>query len=372
MITRIYVHNFRSFVNFEASLGSMQVLLGPNGAGKSALLDVLGRVRALVTQSARIDAVFPASVRTRGVAGADGPLRIELDVEGNEGTYRYAVEVEYDDRGGQQRIRTETLTYDGRPLYSSKLGEAQLYRDDHTEGPQFPMDWMQSGVGFLHERHDNTKLTWFKQRMSRVFIVRIDPFAMGEESRAETAQPADDLSDFADWYRYLVQAHPDRVMEGLSVLRERMAGFRSLRLEEAGDGKILMADFESDTEERRASFRLGLLSEGQKCLIALYTCLYTRAAGEGATLCVDEPENFLALPEVQPWLDAFYEQTEQAAMQGLLVSHHPRVINFLAADCGVWLERRGGVGPTRLERIASEPGAPLGIDEMIERGWIDA
>lgn len=370
MITRVYIHNFRSFVNFEAKFGSMHVLLGPNGAGKSALLDVVARTRALLTRSERIEAAFPPHVRTRGVAGADGPLRIELDVEGNGGSYRYRLEIEYAENGSQQRVHTEELSFNGGPLYRCMLGEARLFRDDHSEGPAFPMDWSQSGVGFLHARPDNTLLTWFKRRLANVFILRINPFVIREESRAETPHPADDLADFADWYRYLLQAQPERAMAALEELRERIPGFRSLRFEEAGDGKILMADFDAETDAKKVSFRLGSLSDGQKVLIALYVSLRARSADDGYTLCVDEPENFLALPEVQPWIDSFNDLTETDGVQGILVSHHPRVINFLADDCGLWLERPGGTGPTRIERVATNGQSPLNVDELIERGWI--
>ena len=41
MLKRIYLHNFRSFVNFEWAPPPASVLVGDNGAGKSALIEVL-------------------------------------------------------------------------------------------------------------------------------------------------------------------------------------------------------------------------------------------------------------------------------------------------------------------------------------------
>lgn len=369
MITRLYIHQIKSFVNFEAHFGPMHVLMGPNGAGKSAMLDVLSRVRKLIGGEGRVDAYFPPSIRTRGLGDPEASIRVELDVSGNGGTYRYTLAVEYEAMTGRSRIGTERLDFDGRPLFSAERGNVQLYRDDHTEGPSFSMDWTQSGVSFLQEGRDNTRLTWFRQRVGRTWVLRPNPFAMREESRAETARPASDLSDFADWYRHLVQARPDRALEAMGDLRRRIPAFRSLRFEEAGDGKILVADFEVGAS-RSVSFRFGALSEGQKVLIALYVALHALSGDADATLCIDEPENFLALPEVQPWLDAFYDRTEDENIQGLLVSHHPRVINQLAVEQGLWLDRDEGQGPTRVRPIESNDGAALSVSELVERGWV--
>ena len=42
------------------------------------------------------------------------------------------------------------------------------------------------------------------------------------------------------------------------------------------------------------------------------------AAGENtSTLCLDEPENFLALPEIQPWLVALHDRCSGGEVQAL-------------------------------------------------------
>jgi len=69
MIRRVYIHNFKSFINFEIRFGDFQLFCGPNGGGKSALFEVLGRLKALVCQGERINSVFPPGNRTRGIAG---------------------------------------------------------------------------------------------------------------------------------------------------------------------------------------------------------------------------------------------------------------------------------------------------------------
>jgi DNA repair exonuclease SbcCD ATPase subunit len=41
MLKRLYVDNYRCFVNFTLDSQELTLLVGPNGSGKSSVLDVL-------------------------------------------------------------------------------------------------------------------------------------------------------------------------------------------------------------------------------------------------------------------------------------------------------------------------------------------
>ena len=92
-----------------------------------------------------------------------------------------------------------------------------------------------------------------------------------------------------------------------------MSGMESLNLSELGQGvMVLQAAFRQSqaasnatTERMSKSFRLDFneLSDGQQTLIALYALLHFLVQ-ENTTLCIDEPDNFVALAELQPWLFA--------------------------------------------------------------------
>lgn len=372
MIRRLYIHNFKSFINFEIRFDNFQLLTGANGVGKSAMFDVLGRLKAFVCNSERIQSVFPSENTSKGISGNDGLMRIELDMQNSaDALYCYTLVMEYDDINHQQHIAEERLTYNQSPLFESIKGAAQLYRDNGSAGPNFPMDWTQSGVGFVMAGKDTTKMTWFKERLSRVWILRIAPDMIKDESRREAISPQSNLNDFADWYRYLAQTQPDVIQKLTNDLRFRLPGFHTLRLKDAGEGKILYASFESEVGKKSIDIPFGQISEGQKALIGLYAALYGLFSDNDATLCVDEPENFLALPEVQPWLDRLYEMCQEETRQGLIISHHPRVLNFLAADTGIWFERSNGTGPTRNWAISLNADSLISVDQLIERGWID-
>ena len=370
MIKRLYVHNFRSLINFEVEPAGLTLLMGPNGAGKSALLDVLDRIRRLVSDGERLEGVFPRSeLPVEGVSHKDPMLRLELDLDapGEKERYYYRLAVEYDPERNKQRITYESLKLADTTLFRSEKGEAQLHRDDGSAGPGFPMDWGQSGVGFLMERKDNQKLSRFKDYLRRIWVVRLNPFSMLDETRQEAERPRMDMQNFADWYRHVALAYPDALQAIRDDLQERMPGFKTLRLAQAGEASVLKLDFEDNV-----AYRFSQLSEGQRALIVLYAVMRGLAARRGATLCIDEPENFLALPEIQPWLDTLEDLTEEESLQVVLISHHPRLLNFLAAGHGWWMTRDDGTGPTRCRKIGpSDSGAPINMDELVERGWVN-
>ena len=182
------------------------------------------------------------------------------------------------------------------------------------------------------------------------------------------------MSNFAAWYRHLTLDQPTRTYELTEVLKnEVLDGFRSLRLKAVGEkSRALWAEFGVKTDEsspeKITEYRFSELSDGQRTLIALYA-LAICAVDEENTLCLDHPESHLALPEIQPWLLRLADATEEGRCQAIIATHHPELINLLAANSGYWLERQSG-GPTRVRRIAKDDSSGLPLSELIARGWL--
>jgi predicted ATPase len=204
--------------------------------------------------------------------------------------------------------------------------------------------------------------------------LRIDPDRMANECETEDVGPRRNMSNFAAWYRHLTLDQPTQVFELTEVLKNGVLdGFHSLRMKSVGEkSRVLLADFgiqvSDNTPEKTTEFRFRELSDGQCMLIALYA-LVTCAVDEENTLCIDHPETYLALPEIQPWLLRLADATDQGRCQAIIATHHPELINLLAASSGYWLERQSG-GPTRLKKIGGEDSSGLPVSELIARGWL--
>ena len=144
------------------------------------------------------------------------------------------------------------------------------------------------------------------------------------------------------------------------------------RLSDGAAAKILKAKFltgaSAEAKTRPFLCRFDELSDGQRVLLMLYTLLAT--ATDDCTICIDEPENFLALREINPWLNLLLERTQTQRCQAVLISHHPELINALAVGSGRWIDRTGDA-ESRAQTI-SENGSGLSVAELVARGWLHA
>jgi len=114
-------------------------------------------------------------------------------------------------------------------------------------------------------------------------------------------------------------------------------------------------------------FRLTELSEGQRCLIALYMILHFLIA-KGHTVFLDEPDNFVSLREIQPWLLAAEDAVEESKGQLILISHHPEILNYWAREYGLLFSREEN-GHVRTKAYREVAGTGLDPAETIARGW---
>ena len=369
MLTRLYVDNYKCLVNFELRFGDATLLLGTNGAGKSAVLDIVYRLKQLLVGGRRVGDIeaFPASTRTRW--GGREVQTIALDVELDGERFEYKLEVEHQGDTGRARVQLESLTTSGGPLFRCSVGEAQLYKDDHTEGPRLSVDWAESFLGRVSAGRSNTRLTRFMDFMRRLVICRLDPAGFVPNASQENTLLERDGSNFAAWYRHLMQEHPEQTVEAVSELREVIDGFRNLRLERAGsDTRTMSVEFAGDDGDY--ALQLDEVSDGQRSLLILYTLLGL-AAGQAFTLLIDEPDNFLALPEIQPWLMALVDACGDSHHQVVICSHHPELIDYFGAEKGVLLERASG-GVTTVRAASSLVAIDgLRLSERIARGWVE-
>jgi ATPase subunit of ABC transporter with duplicated ATPase domains len=117
------------------------------------------------------------------------------------------------------------------------------------------------------------------------------------------------------------------------------------------------------------TFALDELSEGQRCLIALYMILHFLIA-KGDTVFLDEPDNFISLREIQPWLLAAEDAVEESKGQLILISHHPEIMNYWAREYGLLFSREEN-GHVRAKPYREVADTGLDPAETIARGWED-
>src|SRR5690606_19637469 len=114
---------------------------------------------------------YNASSLPRWSAKPTQLFEIEARIEGV--SYKYKLQIEHRIERKTCRVSEEELQCEAITLYKSKLGEAQLYRDDGSQGPNVLVDWSRSGLPGIQPRPDNEKLTKFKLWAEKAICVML-------------------------------------------------------------------------------------------------------------------------------------------------------------------------------------------------------
>jgi predicted ATPase len=361
MLSRVYIDNFRSFVNFEYKPAKKQLLLGANGSGKSSLLDAIHYVKRFIDGN---ENPFTQPTRTRWQNKPVQAVEIEASLDGQK--YEYRVEV----RLGSPSINLETLKVSGTTVFELANGEIHFFSNGSGEATAIPVEMTRSALHL--SQLSNSHVRRFVEWIESVHCFRMDtyPDAMDERADSEERQPDYELENLASWYSHLVQTYPDENIRFLEALKEALDGFQTLRFSSEEDGvKKLRADFVGPAK-KKVSYSLSELSEGQRSLLGLYMILHF-VISKGRTVFIDEPDNFISLREIQPWLKAAEEAVEDHNGQLILISHHPEILNQWAARHGLRFFREDN-GHVRTEKFKPDPKGDLQPSELIARGWEDA
>ncbi len=361
MITRLYANNFRCLVAFKAQFESFGVLCGPNGAGKSSVFDALALVRNLATGDCFLGGEGERDITLLEFTNwlESKVQEFELSVKSGGHEFEYLIHIEQIAIHEKPRIVREKATCDGRPLFERDLEGVRFPRADGAASG-FPLDWRQAALASIQPKGGRREIEILQQAMSNLLILRPNPRSFEKESKAEARHPDLHMRNVMSWYRYLSQEQDwtDRLRNSL---REVWPDFKSFKLENLGiTAKALQLRFEE-------SLFFHQLSDGEKLLVALYMVRDALATGAVQTVLIDEPDNFVGLPELQPWVLAIRELLDEDH-QAILISHHPEILNNAGEDAGRYLWRDNHSSPTRIGPLKVPEGISAG--EAITRGWI--
>lgn len=349
MLKRIAIDNFKSFTNFEFHPSSINLILGTNGSGKSTFVQLVADVAGIIVDGVEVAEVFPTETRTRWERR---PLQtVELDVDIGGTLYEYKLRIE------DARILSESVSVDEKTLFGYEKGEVHLYNNDGRPGSSFPFRGHRTFLSEIEDRHETRHLMKFLDYLAGVRLFRLDARNLSSASEHEDRFLKVNGGNFASWYRHLAQEVPEQIDHLREDLKEVIPGFRTLKLESTGvrSARQLMALLEASGTTYTVDF--GELSDGQRGLVLLYTLLH--GMKPSAALLLDEPEAHVGLSEIQPWLvrlDSAFESNGQV----FVISHHPEVIDYMAAGSAWWFERPDGAS-TRNPRplpINLESGLP--------------
>lgn len=376
MIKRLYVDGYKCYSNFEMDFGGKGIiyLAGANGAGKTTLFEILTLLKNIAAYGKPLSDkeggghLVMGKTATRWLKEVR-EQRFELDVDLNGERYQYSLVVDLYRQTQMPRIQNEQVLHDGQSIYRFVDGTVTLFNDRYGGKVDFNVDWSRSFLPSVAERGDNKKLILFRKWLGGILNIKANPSAIASVAIQEVRQPGSDLGNFASWLRYLKQSADDETYERYrDDLMDCIPDLTGISFREMGDNAKELVVQMKDVKE---PFRFAELSDGQKLLLAYYAIMHF-AARESSVVCLDEPDNYLSLGELQPAIETLRERSEgDDATQFLIASHHPEFYRQFAMEDGYLLKRTGAT-PTRavrLSEVLNATGLKMPVADIVARGW---
>lgn len=366
MIKKLYVHNFRCLVNFEISFDAYGVLCGPNGSGKSSVFDALTIIRDLASGDAVLGGDGPRDIQSLDLCNwlDSGVQEFELHLKNADDEFVYKLQLEQSAHDMAPRVHEESATCNGRQLFSRPPNGVQIH---FVTGPKvgYPLDRRQSALGSIQPLGLLDEVLKLQEELAGLLILRPSPREMEAESRAEAAYPDMHFSNLTSWYRHLAQEQ-EWIDELRGLLQQVWPDFRSFKLTDAGlRTKALQLRFESIGDRDSGTLFFDQLSDGEKSLVGLYMIVAALRTGASRTVLIDEPDNFVGLPELQPWVTSLLAELDEKT-QAILITHHPEILGSSTA-AGRYCWRENHTSPTRVGPLRVPAGLTAG--EAMARGW---
>ncbi len=372
MLKRIHIENYKSIIDLDLELGSLSLFLGGNGSGKSSVFNALHAVRMLLVEEAKCEDAFPASTAPGwtdwGINTTTQSITLEL--LSRFSLYTYTVRIDQNRWKEQSQISSEELRVDGKLLLEFSGEVLRLYARSGELVVEFSATGRRSSVFFssslgADERIDPHRE--FVKLVKALHCLHPNPLSMSGRSERAEETPTRNMSNFASWYRHSavdLSANSKFMEDAQNVV----IGLNGLVHSDMGQGLELLQAWIAVPGRKEFAHLLAFdqLSEGQRMLIGLYAVAHFLAR-DGATICIDEPDNFVSIEEIQPWLNLMIEKSEDGEAQVILASHHPEIINLLARDTGI-VFRRTEAGPTTAAAYVPESGSMLLPAEAAARG----
>ena len=363
MITRLYANNFRCLVAFEVKFDSFGVLCGPNGAGKSSVFDAIKILRNLATGEALLGGEGERDIASLDFTNwmKNTVQEFEIDLQVDDKAFNYLIHLEQVSTELKPRVLREKATCDKRLLFERDL-EGVKFQKASGLPSGFPLDWRQAALGSIQPAGDRREIEVLQKALSSILVLQPSPRAIAPESKGESRTLSLHLENLLSWYRFLAQEQ-----EWTDALRDSLCevwpDFKSFKLVDVGlNAKALQLRFEGDT------IFFHQLSDGEKALVGLYMVRSGLATGAVGTVLLDEPDNYVGLPELQPWVLAMRELLDEHH-QVALISHHPELLGNAGEANGRYMWRDNHSSPTRIGTLKVPEGLTPG--EAVARGWVD-
>lgn len=352
MLQRLYVHNFKSFQNFELKPEGKHssLLVGKNGAGKSSVAKALLVLQGIGRGVNRVGQLV--SPRHFFMAQTSAPMRFELEVLLQGKLYRYSLALELPEKFKELRVLEERLELDGQAVFARAQAQVSLRKtNDLTGDALFMVDWHLIALSLIQVQSESDPVHIFKTWLGQIVVIAPIPQLMTGESAEESLWPLSNASNTVDWLAGLLGQYPAAYTIIDSYLKEVMPDLRDFKYESLGkESKRLLVQFQVQGEKQLLPLHFDELSDGEKCF---FLCAIIVAANQkyGPIFCFwDEPDNYLSLAEVGHFI-IYLRRAFEGQGQIMMTTHNAEAIRKFSNENTWLLGRKSHLEPTQLRLL---------------------
>ena len=345
MLQRLYVHNFRCLQNFEIKPGDNDALLliGKNGVGKSTLAKALNIFQKIGTGTSRIGSLATKDDFTLGRTNES--MHFEVEVLFEENTYVYGLVLDMPDNFRELRVAEEDFSVNGVPVYTRREAQVTYHANKQSE---FSLDWHTVALPLIIEKQDGP-LQLLRNWLRRMHILAPVPQLMGGESHSTRNPLSASCENFADYMTALLSEYPASYVPINDFLKELMPDLKEFNNEQiSADTRMLKISFGDNGTAFKLNFHE--LSDGEKCMFLSAVVLAAQQAHGNLFVFWDEPDNYLALPEIEHFIRLLRQKFRNGS-QIWMTSHNEATINCFSHENTLLLRRKNHCAPVEIRPI---------------------
>lgn len=365
MLQNIYINNYRCLENFSVSFAELSsaLILGQNGSGKTNFFDAVHVFQRIAWGETSLKSLitekdFPFDDTNRVIT-----FDIEAKLEVRR--FRYLLEIEFPEGFYQPRVHKEVLSCDEKTLFSREGGKTTLH-----QAAEFVLDWHHVGLPLIQARSVKDPLAQFRRWLGNICVIGVCPQSFRSISTGEDVTLERNAANLLNWSRKLLSDSPSLYSHVEQFLKRVMPDFAVFRFDAVGKNeKELFFEFNSEGGAI-TGHEFSQLSDGEKVFFLAACISAAFQAGKPITCFWDEPDNFIAINELDQMIMACRKASEnsQDAAQLIISSHNPQVVSDFSRHNTLVFARAGHTHPTRVSWLADKTYPSPTLIEAFENG----
>ena len=343
MLRRIEVNNYKMFRNFILDFTEgVNLVCGSNGSGKSSILELMHSLVGFLATHETSDHVnysvleafpFESFCRWSIQSMGNDDMTISVSVGDENESFVYSLMIRYNFRDNVNRVQDESLLHkvNGKEkiILTFSNGVIEMITDS-SKKLSFNGDWNVSGL--ITGARNNRRIREFIALISKIYAIHPEPSATSRDFKNGSQTLGFRGERFSAWQFHNFTNKSENQAAITNRCKSFVPGFVSMNCPPSGD--VYRWKVRVKYNERFYDLEHRELSDGQKILFVLYSLITN--VPDGSTLIIDEPENYLAPGELQPWLDAVNDAWEERGIQFILITHNTKTINWYHKEAFVF------------------------------------